>query len=285
VSPIRVLVWDERQPEAKAVYPQSLGAAIAGHLSAQAGLAARTSGIDDPDQGLTPASLEETDVLVWWGHRRHPEVESGRALDLVQRIEAGKLGLLALHSAHWSRPFVQAMERRTVQQARASVPAGVRVELWQAEKRAPQPGDPLTPSWELIEAPGEPPMLRVISPNCAFPKWNNQGGPSRTTTLLPEHPIAERVPAVFDLRETEMYAEPFHVPEPDATIFEERWATGESFRSGMVWNVGRGRVCYFRPGHETYDIFHQEIPLRIVTNAVRWLAAALPSREPTADRR
>ena len=49
-----------------------------------------------------------------------------------------------------------------------------------------------------------------------------------------------------------MYDEPFHVPEPDEVILEECWAAGEWFRSGMVWRLGKGRVFYFRPGHETY---------------------------------
>ena len=69
-----------------------------------------------------------------------------------------------------------------------------------------------------------------------------------------------------------MYDEPFHVPEPDEVILEERWAGGEWFRSGSLWKLGKGRVFYFRPGHETYPVFMQEAVLRILSNAVRWLA-------------
>jgi trehalose utilization protein len=65
------------------------------------------------------------------------------------------------------------------------------------------------------------------------------------------------------------------VPEPDEVILEERWATGEWFRSGAIWKLGKGRVFYFRPGHETYSVFTQGLPLMILTNAVRWLASAL----------
>ena len=276
-APIRVLVWDEQQPEQRPAYPDFLGHAIAAHLAGQGGFAVRTASIDDPEQGLAPSSLDAAEVLIWWGHRRHQEVESARAAEIVRRVEAGRLGLLALHSAHWSRPFMQAMEARAVEVARATVPVALRASLQvemrrPAEKRAPKDGDPLTPSWQLLERAGEPPTLAIVPPLCVFPRWRNEGGPSRTRTLLPAHPIAAGVPAAFELRETEMYSEPFHVPEPDAVIFEETWETGERFRSGMVWSVGRGRVCYFGPGHETYDTFRQEIPLRIVTNAVRWLA-------------
>ena len=70
--------------------------------------------------------------------------------------------------------------------------------------------------------------------------------------LRPDHPIAAGIPAEFELPQTEMYDEPFHVPEPDEVILEERWASGEWFRSGAVWKLGRGKVFYFRPGHETF---------------------------------
>jgi trehalose utilization protein len=68
-----------------------------------------------------------------------------------------------------------------------------------------------------------------------------------------------------------MYADPFHVPEPDEVLFEETWEAGESFRSGLIWKIGNGRVFYFRPGHETYPVYKQELPLRIITNAALWL--------------
>jgi len=70
-----------------------------------------------------------------------------------------------------------------------------------------------------------------------------------------------------------MYAEPFHVPEPDEVVLEERWASGNWFRSGMVWNLGKGRVFYFRPRHETYAVFKEKLVLQILENAVRWLAS------------
>ena len=68
-----------------------------------------------------------------------------------------------------------------------------------------------------------------------------------------------------------MYNEPFHVPEPDAVVFEEHWEGGEWFRSGSVWQVGRGRVFYFRPGHEIYPIYKNSTALKIIENAVRWM--------------
>jgi trehalose utilization protein len=43
----------------------------------------------------------------------------------------------------------------------------------------------------------------------------------------------------------------------------------------MVWNLGLGKVFYFRPGHETYPVFKEKLPLMVLENAVRWLAAEL----------
>ncbi len=273
---IRVLVWDEEQPEQKPTYPHFLGHAIAAHLAKEPDLAVRKARLDDPEQGLAPSNLDATDVLIWWGHRRHSDVEEERAVEIAARVVAGQLALLALHSAHWSRPFLRVMERRTAELAIADAPGGARLVIQRPPPfRAPKPGDPLTPSWRVIAREGREPVLEIASPICGFPSWRNAGGPSVTTTLLAEHPIAQGVPPNFHQHETEMYSEPFHVPEPDAVIFEERWETGERFRSGMTWTVGRGKVFYFGPGHETYAVFHQEVPLRIITNAVRWLGPAV----------
>jgi trehalose utilization protein len=89
--------------------------------------------------------------------------------------------------------------------------------------------------------------------------------------LKPDHPVTAGLPASFEISQTEMYADPFHVPEPDEVLFEETWEAGESFRSGLIWKIGNGRVFYFRPGHETYPVYKQELPLRIITNAALWL--------------
>jgi trehalose utilization protein len=72
-----------------------------------------------------------------------------------------------------------------------------------------------------------------------------------------------------------LYGEPFHVPQPDQVVFKETFSGSEWFRSGSVWNLGKGKAFYFRPGHETYPVFKEELPLRVIENAVRWLAADL----------
>jgi trehalose utilization protein len=94
------------------------------------------------------------------------------------------------------------------------------------------------------------------------------------TTLLPKHPVAAGLPEKWDVAKTEMYSEPFHVPPPDAVVFQEHWDKGENFRSGCAWQIEKGRVFYFRPGHETFAVYRQAECLRVIENAVRWVAPA-----------
>jgi trehalose utilization protein len=272
--PVRVVVWDEQQPEQKAAYEKFLGGAIAEHLEAKGGFTVRSAKLDDPGQGVSDEILDACDVLVWWGHRRHREVSPQTGRRIVARIKEGKLALVALHSAHWSQPFVQAMNERAIQDALKSLPEGARANVVLVPPRpgAPKPDDPLTPSFRR-KAPGPDGTLtlEVRLPMSVFPSWRADGRPGHLTTLLPDHPIAAGLPKTWTIPQTEMYSEPFHVPGPDEVVFEEKWDLGERFRSGCVWNVGKGKVFYFRPGHETYPVYRQAEPLRVIENACRWL--------------
>jgi trehalose utilization protein len=276
---VRVLVWDERQPEQSQAYENFLGNAIAAHLKKQPDFSVTSVGLDDPEQGLDPVTLDVTDVLVWWGHRRQPEVNQRAVRGIVERIKAGKLSLIALHSAHWSQPFMEAMNARAIDDAIKVVPEGERATAKLDFVRpkpfaVPKRDEPLTPALSKIQNADGTAGWRLILPGCIFPAYRNDGKPSHLRTLLPEHPIARGIPATWDLPQTEMYDEPFHVPVPDAVLFEETWDAGEHFRSGCVWQVGKGRVFYFRPGHETYPIYCQELPLKIIENSARWLGTS-----------
>ena len=275
--PVRVVVWDEQQPEQKTAYANFLGGAIAGHLKTKPEFSVRSVKLDDPGQGVSDEILDDCDVLVWWGHRRHREVSPETGRRIAGRIKEGKLALVALHSAHWSQPFVQAMNERSVQDALKSLPEGARANVLLISPRpgAPKADDPLTPSFRRkAPGPGGAITLEVRLPMCVFPSWRADGKPGHLTTLLPDHPIATGLPKQWDIPQTEMYNEPFHVPEPDEVVFEEKWDLGERFRSGCVWNVGKGKVFYFRPGHETYPVYRQAEPLRVIENACRWLGGA-----------
>jgi trehalose utilization protein len=91
--PIRVTVWNEYRHErdnadAIRVYPAGIHEALAAPLR-RAGFTVRTATLDDPDQGLPQSLLDDTDILLWWGHRAHREV-ADETVDRVQaRVPAG----------------------------------------------------------------------------------------------------------------------------------------------------------------------------------------------------
>jgi len=281
---IRVLVWDEQQPAQQQAYENFLGNAIAAHLARQPGLRVISANLSQPEQGLPADLLENTDVLIWWGHVRQQEIPLEKARSIVARIKAGRLALVALHSAHWSRPFVEAMNERTRDDARRLYPdpkdgPPVKFEFVPyAGGFVPTKDSLVTPAFYAMRQFNGQLVVRVDLPNCVFPSYRGDGQPSTTTVLLPEHPIANGLPKTFEIAQTEMYDEPFHVPEPDAVVLEERWEAGERFRSGCLWKLGSGYVFYYRPGHETFPVFRQEMPLRVVSNAAEWLGTQVVDR-------
>ena len=277
VETINVVVWDEQQPAQKEAYEDFLGNEIASYLEKQSGISVRTVNLASPEKGIADNVLNSCDVLIWWGHVRQFEITPEQGKAIVKRIKSGQLDLIALHSAHWATPFVEAMKDRTVSNAltRFKQISSEQLDLKYVDPPrryfAPDRDDLLTPRFYPRKFPNGRTELVIHWPNCCFPAYRNDGKPSTLYTIQPDHPIAQGIPLRFQLPSTEMYDEPFHVPEPDEVIFEERWPTGEWFRSGMIWNIGNGKVFYFRPGHETFPVYKQEVALNIIENAVRFL--------------
>jgi trehalose utilization protein len=277
VETINVVVWDEQQPAQKEAYDDFLGNEIASYLEKQSGISVRTVNLASPEKGIADNVLNSCDVLIWWGHVRQFEITPEQGKAIVKRIKSGQLDLIALHSAHWATPFVEAMKDRTMSNAltRFKQISSEQLDLQYVDPPrryfAPDRDDLLTPRFYPRKFPNGRTELVIHWPNCCFPAYRNDGKPSTLYTIQPDHPIAQGIPTRFQLPSTEMYDEPFHVPEPDEVIFEERWPTGEWFRSGMIWNIGDGKVFYFRPGHETFPVYKQEVALNIIENAVRFL--------------
>ena len=228
---IRALVWNEhrheRESEAvRAIYPEGLHAAVAAALrehardeaGGDASIEVETATLDEPGHGLGQERLSRTDVLVWWGHKAHGEVEDAAVERVCERVWQG-MGLVALHSAHFSKPF-----------------------------------------------------RRLMGTPCAL-SWREAGERERLWVVNPAHPIARGVGPYLEIEHAEMYGEPFSVPEAEETVFVSWFQGGEAFRSGLCWRRGAGRVFYFRPGHETYPIYHQDGVRRVLRNAVRRAAS------------
>lgn len=275
---IRVLVWDEQQPRQKVAYPEFLGRQLASHLEKSEKLVVSLASIDDPDHGLSTKTLEECDVLIWWGHTRQDEIPVAKGVEIVEYVKKGELALVILHSAHWSVPFMEAMEQKAVQDALDRIPSRERQQAtvrWTGprQRKTPQLGQRSTiGARRYIWGNGEGALIiEMERPDCVFPSCCHPAEPSQIRTRLPEHPVARGIPLTFTIPETEMYDEPFGVPEPDLLIFDETWEGGEYFRSGAVWNLGSGKIFYFRPGHETYRVYFEDMPLRIIRNAAIWM--------------
>ncbi len=110
---------------------------------------------------------------------------------------------------------------------------------------------------------------KLMGTSCDL-KWRDIGERERIWVVDPAHPIAEGLPEYFELPRTEMYGEHFDIPQPDRQVFLSWFQGGEVFRSGCCWHRGKGKIFYFRPGHETFPIYHDENVLRVIYNAVKW---------------
>ena len=110
MSKLKVTIWNEFRHEktkeaVKAIYPNGLHAVIGEFLGEDESLEIRLAALDDPDQGLPDEVLEDTDVLIWWGHMAHKEVDDALVEKIRKRVYLGKMGFIALHSGHHSKPF------------------------------------------------------------------------------------------------------------------------------------------------------------------------------------
>lgn len=220
--PINVTIWNEyrheRESEAiAAVYPDGIHGAIAAGLEGNEAFAIRTATLDEPEHGLTDEVLADTDVLIWWGHKAHPEV-SDEVVQKVQRRVLDGMGLVVLHSGHHSKIF-----------------------------------------------------KTLMGTTCNL-KWREATDKERLWVVNPSHPIADGIGEYIEIPREEMYGEFFDIPQPDDLVFVSWFTGGEVFRSGCCYQRGRGKIFYFRPGHESYPTFRNREVLRVIANAIGWAA-------------
>lgn len=110
---------------------------------------------------------------------------------------------------------------------------------------------------------------RLMGTSCGL-CWREAAERERLWVVNPSHPITRGIGPYIELSNAEMYGEQFDIPEPDELLFISWFEGGEVFRSGAVWHRGRGKIFYFRPGHESYPIFHNTQVLKVLANGVRW---------------
>lgn len=110
---IRVLVWNEFEREftkeaVKAVYPNGIHQVIAEFLGKEEDIEARTAYLAQENCGITKEILDETDVIIWWGHVSHDKVPDEVAA-LVRDAVLEGMGAIFLHSGHHAKPFKMLM--------------------------------------------------------------------------------------------------------------------------------------------------------------------------------
>jgi trehalose utilization protein len=133
---LRVLVWNEFRHEKKdekvaAVYPKGIHAAIIEGFGEEYECEAAT--LDEPEHGLSAERLQNTDVLIWWGHTAHKEVDDIIVERVHQRVLQG-MGLIVLHSGHFSKIFKKLMGTTCNLKWRES---GDKERLWVADPAHP----------------------------------------------------------------------------------------------------------------------------------------------------
>jgi trehalose utilization protein len=230
---LNVTIWNEfwherNNPVVGEIYPEGIHTVLADAMRKRGFESIRTATLGEPEHGLSQAVLDGTDVLLWWGHKKHNDVSD----EVVARVHARVLqgmGLIVLHSGHFSKVF-----------------------------------------------------KRLTGTACTV-NWREDGERERLWVVTPEHPIAQGLGRYFELEKEEMYGEPFEVPAPDELIFLSWFKGGEVFRSGCCYVRGRGRIVYFRPGHETFPTYYDETVQHVIANGIRWAAPVIMSAEPPAN--
>ena len=109
---LRVTVWNEfrherNDEEVAKIYPRA-STPPSPAPSRRDGFDVRTATLDEPEHGLTEEVLGSTDVLLWWGHMAHGEV-SDEVVDRVHERVLDGMGLIVLHSGHFSKIFKKLM--------------------------------------------------------------------------------------------------------------------------------------------------------------------------------
>lgn len=110
---IKTIVWgenvhDQNNQVVADLYPGGMHTCIAQALNEDPRISASTATLQDREHGLSEERLNDTDVLLWWGHAAHGDVDDAVVERVAERVWSG-MGLILLHSAHFSKPFKRLM--------------------------------------------------------------------------------------------------------------------------------------------------------------------------------
>jgi len=147
---IHVTVWNEflhemQDEKVRLNYPDGIHTKIAQFLAINPDMKVQTATLDQREHGLSEEILNQTDVLIWWGHKAHDRVSDEVVKRVHKKVLQG-MGLIVLHSAHYSKIFKALMGTNCSLRWRE---AGEKEWLWNIE-----PGHPITQGiGDYIELP------------------------------------------------------------------------------------------------------------------------------------
>jgi len=122
------------------------------------------------------------------------------------------------------------------------------------------------------------PNKKLMGTPCSWGAYVGDSLTLKVSVKSPDHPIAKDVKE-FTIEHNERYSDPYAVPKPAAVVFEGvatlKDGKTDPSQQGLTWEIGKGKMFYFQPGHETNPVFFDPNIRKIMANAVQWAA---PSR-------
>ena len=142
---IKITIWNEfiheqESEEVKEVYPDGIHNLLAEKLGSVNNFEIKTATLQDSEHGLSEKVLNNTDVLLWWAHTAHNQVED-EIIERVYNYVLDGMGFIPLHSAHASKIFQKLCGTNSAQLKWREV--GEKERLWIIE-----PGHPIAKGLE-----------------------------------------------------------------------------------------------------------------------------------------
>jgi trehalose utilization protein len=119
------------------------------------------------------------------------------------------------------------------------------------------------------------PNKKLMNSPCSWKAYVGDSTTLKVTVKDSKHPIAEGIKE-FTIVHNERYSDPYAVPKPKSVVFEGvatlKNGGVDPSQQGLTWEIGKGKMFYFQPGHETNPVFMDENVKKIMINAVKWAA-------------
>ncbi len=241
--PTRVLVWTDaaglHTDERPIAYPEGIHNCIAGVLNATGDFDATPVAVDEAP--LTPESLDSYQALVMWGHGRPIGLPAQQ--NIVRQVEAGKIGIVGLHSIlifHSNPLLVGSLFGQT---GRYGWEDGVPMRFTATRTH---------PAFDGIES------FDLVDEAYYEPFGLAEGSQTLLTMQVP------------NCKERDS-----HIYHPERNCYEvgKNPVEGLVSRAAWTYRVGKGRSFYLQPGHETDPTYRSPVVQRIVARAANWVAA------------